>query len=84
MFKWEHAAEFEQISETGCQKHIGVKVEAAKMINRKISEKIVPLNRFGEGVEHRPVLRILERNESFDLGIIKKQVLEFGIEQAQV
>jgi hypothetical protein len=83
MFEWEYATEFKQIFETGCQEHIGVKIEAAETIDRKIPEKIVTLNSCGERVEHGPVLRKLDVNELFDLGVIEKQVVEIGIEQAQ-
>ena len=72
MFEWEYATEFKQIFETGCQEHIGVKIEAAETIDRQIPEKIVALNSYGERVEHGPVLGKLGVNEFLDLVVIKK------------
>ena len=84
IFEREYATEFKQIFETGCQEHIGVKIEAAETIDREIPEKIVTLNSYGKRVEHGPVLGKLGVNEFLDLRVIEKQVLEIRIEQAQV
>ena len=83
-FERKYATESKQIFETGCQEHIGVKIEAAETIDRKIPEKIVTLNSYGERVEHGPVSGKLGVNEFLDLGVIEKQVLEIRIEQTQI
>ena len=38
MLKWEHATEFKQSFQTGCQEKVCVKIKAAEAIDRKISE----------------------------------------------
>src|SRR5215471_4320214 len=83
-FEWKYATESKQILETGCQEHIGIKIEAAETIDRKVPEKVVTLNSYGERVEHGPVLGKLPINEFLDLSVIEKQILEIGIEQTQV
>jgi hypothetical protein len=55
--EWKYATESKQILETECQEHIGIKIEAAKTIDRKIPEKVVTLNWYGERVEHGPGTR---------------------------
>src|SRR5262245_1743366 len=82
-FEWKHATEAKQIFEIGCQEYVGIKIETAKAIDRKIPEKVVALNAYGKRVEHGSVLGELGVNEFLDLGIIEKQVLEIRMEQTQ-
>ena len=53
VFEREYTTEFKQIFETGCQEHIGVKIETAQTIDREIPEEIVTLNSNGERVQTR-------------------------------
>jgi hypothetical protein len=73
-----------QILEVRCQEHIGIKIEAAETIDRKIPEKVVTLDPNRERVKYGAVLGKFGVNEFLDPGVIEKQVVEIGIEQAQV
>src|SRR5262245_23576387 len=82
-FERKYATEAKQILEIGRQEYVGIKIETAKAIDRKIPEKVVALNAYGKRVEHGSVLGELSVNELLDLGIIEKQVLEIRMEQTQ-
>ena len=71
-FEWEYTTEFKQIFETGCQEHIGVKIETAETIDRELTEEIVTLNSYGERLKHRPVLRKLGVDKFLEIGRRRK------------
>lgn len=84
LFKWEHAAKLKEIIKARGQENVGIKIEAAEMINRKIPKEIVALNSCRERVEHGPVLGKFGVNELIDPSIVEKHVFEIGVQQSQI